>query len=134
MKNIPLIITLLVLSVSCSRYPSDVERTLRFAGDNRAELERVLERYRESGEGEKYRAACFLIGNMGGRGSKDGPALRKYRVSPFRVNASRQPCAVHESIWSSVTSGMYFMMYSFTSLLDLQKSSSTLCCRSSFQL
>lgn len=78
MKNIPLIITLLVLSVSCSRYPSDVERTLRFAGDNRAELERVLERYREFGEGEKYRAACFLIGNMGGRGSKDGPALRKY--------------------------------------------------------
>ena len=78
MKNKLQIITLLILAVSCSRYPSDVERTLRFAGGNRAELERVLERYRKSGEEEKYMAACFLIGNMGGRGSKDGPALRKY--------------------------------------------------------
>lgn len=78
MKKPPLIITLLLLAVSCTRYPSAVERTLRFAGDNRVELERVLERYRESGEEEKYRAACFLIGNMGRHGSKDGPALRKY--------------------------------------------------------
>ena len=78
MKKPPLIITLLLLAVSCTRYPSAVERTLRFAGENRVELERVMERYRESGEEEKYRAACFLIGNMGGHGSKDGPALRKY--------------------------------------------------------
>ena len=68
MKKPPLIITLLLLAVSCTRYPSAVERTLRFAGENRVELERVLERYRESGEEEKYRAACFLIGNMGGHG------------------------------------------------------------------
>ena len=78
MKNKLQIITLLILAVSCSRYPSDVERTLRFAGGNRAELGRVLERYRKSGEEEKYKAACFLIGNIGGQGSKDGPALRKY--------------------------------------------------------
>ena len=78
MKNIPLIIALLVLSVSCSRYPSEVKRTLCFAGGNKVELERVLERYKKSGEEDKYMAACFLIGNMGGRGSKDGPALRKY--------------------------------------------------------
>lgn len=49
-----------------------------FAGGNKVELERVLERYKKSGEEDKYMAACFLIGNMGGRGSKDGPALRKY--------------------------------------------------------
>ena len=51
---------------------------MRFAGGNNVELERVLERYRKSGEEDKYLAACFLIGNMGGQGSKDGPALRKY--------------------------------------------------------
>ena len=78
MKKPPLIIALLLFAVSCTRYPSAVERTLRFAGENRVELERVMERYRESGEEEKYRAACFLIGNMGRHGSKDGPALRKY--------------------------------------------------------
>ena len=78
MKNKLQIITLLILAVSCSRYPSEVKRTLRFAGGNKVELERVLERYKKSGEEDKYMAACFLIGNMGGRGSKDGPALRKY--------------------------------------------------------
>ncbi len=71
-------IALLILVVSCSRYPSDVERILRFAGENRTELESVLERYRASDEEEKYRAACFLIGNMGKQGSRDGAALRKY--------------------------------------------------------
>ncbi len=38
MKKPPLIITLLLLAVSCTRYPSAVERTLRFAGENRVEL------------------------------------------------------------------------------------------------
>ncbi len=76
---------LLILAISCSRYSPDVERTLRFAGDNRSELERVLERYRVSGDKDKYRAACFLIGNMGGLSSKVGPALDEYyeRLSAF---------------------------------------------------
>lgn len=38
MKKPPLMITLLFLAVSCTRYPSAVERTLRFAGENRVEL------------------------------------------------------------------------------------------------
>ena len=38
MKKPPLIIALLLLAVSCTRYPSAVERTLRFAGENRVEL------------------------------------------------------------------------------------------------
>jgi len=51
--------------IACSRYPSEVEKALRFAGDNRIELETVLEQYRKWPEDAlKYRAACFLIENM----------------------------------------------------------------------
>lgn len=39
-----------------------LQYALAFAGDNRAELEKVLEHYRDSGL--KYDAACFLIENM----------------------------------------------------------------------
>ena len=51
--------------ISCSRYPASVERTLKMAGENRAELESVLEYYSQRPEDSlKYRAACFLIENM----------------------------------------------------------------------
>ncbi len=56
---------IVICITACSRYPADVERALKLAGDNRAELERVLEHYRMRPEDSlKYRAACFLIGNM----------------------------------------------------------------------
>ena len=36
--------------VSCSRYPSNVEHALKLAGNNRAELEMVLEHYQQRQE------------------------------------------------------------------------------------
>ena len=60
------------LLVSCSRYPAGVERALKLAGDNRAELEKVLRHYsRHPEDSLKYRAACFLIENMTGHFSVD---------------------------------------------------------------
>ena len=60
-------IFIIFLATSCSRYPADVERALQLAGDNRPELEKVLEHYRQHPEdNQKYRAACFLIANMPG--------------------------------------------------------------------
>lgn len=50
-----------VLLASCSRNER-LEYALEFAGSNRAELEKVLEHYADSGL--KYEAACFLIENM----------------------------------------------------------------------
>lgn len=51
--------------VACSRYPADVERALKLAGENRAELEKVLVHYRQRPEDKlKLRSAYFLIGNM----------------------------------------------------------------------
>ena len=56
---------LIVLFVACSRYPADVERALKLAGDNRVELEKVLEHYSQRPEDNlKLRSAYFLIANM----------------------------------------------------------------------
>jgi hypothetical protein len=59
------VLLLLLFALSCSRYPDGVEQALRLSGDNRAELEQVLQHYRENkAESLKYQAACFLIENM----------------------------------------------------------------------
>lgn len=56
-------IGLLLFCCSCHRYPKDVEQALQLSGDNKEELVKVLEYYREKDE-LKFSAACFLIGNM----------------------------------------------------------------------
>ena len=48
------------------------------AGDNRAELQKVLDRYKEE-DGDKYRAVLFLIENMPFHGAYEGKALENYR-------------------------------------------------------
>lgn len=55
---------LLLLLAACSRYPQDVEDALKLAGENRVELQQVLDHYQATGETEKLKAACFLIGNL----------------------------------------------------------------------
>ncbi len=58
------VLIILFLALSCSRN-SKLETALELAGDNRAELEKVLEHYRKDPAGElKYKAACYLIENM----------------------------------------------------------------------
>lgn len=65
MKRHPFILILTYISIACSCLsPKDkrLEQALSFAGDNRAELEKVLEHY--ACEPEKLEAARFLISNM----------------------------------------------------------------------
>jgi hypothetical protein len=50
--------------VSCSDYSPEVESALKLAGNNRKELEKVLDRYKFPGNRLKRRAAEFLITNM----------------------------------------------------------------------
>ena len=53
----------LCVLISCT--PSKLEQALQLAGDNRTELERVLDHYsRNKTDSLKYRAARFLIENM----------------------------------------------------------------------
>lgn len=57
---------LLLLSGGCSRHNS-LDVAFVQSGSNRAELEKVLRHYED--DGQKYRAACFLIENMPRKGS-----------------------------------------------------------------
>lgn len=66
------------LFMACSSENQWLDVALDLAGDNRVELQKVLDRYKE-GDEEKYRAACFLIENMPFHGAYEGKALQKYR-------------------------------------------------------
>lgn len=68
----------LVLFMACSSENQWLEAALNLAGDNRAELQRVLDRYKEE-DGDKYHAACYLIENMPFHGAYEGKALENYR-------------------------------------------------------
>ena len=63
----------IICILSCRPYASDVESVLSLAGENRRELEAVLEHYQDSGL--KRKAAEFLIGNMAGLAVPDSAAL-----------------------------------------------------------
>jgi len=73
MKRDYLIGALLVLAglfVSCEKRADYLEQALQFAGENRPELEKVLQRYSIDPEDSlKYEAAVFLIENMPGHHS-----------------------------------------------------------------
>jgi hypothetical protein len=73
-------ISLLTLC-ACSRYPAGIEETLRFAGNNREELEKVLEHYNHRGaDSLKYLAACFLVENMRYHYTCNNARLDSFRV------------------------------------------------------
>ena len=63
MKNIMLFIWILCGFISCKNHPSKVEEALILSGENRVELEKVLEYSKKKGK-IAYESACFLIENM----------------------------------------------------------------------
>jgi hypothetical protein len=69
---------LLLSFLSCER-DGGVEQALKLAGNNRPELEKVLERYKNNpADSLKYKAACFLIENMPGHYSHNDIAEARY--------------------------------------------------------
>ena len=64
-----------VLGLFSCTSDSALERVLKASGNNRQELERVLHHY--SHDGQKYRAACFLIENMPGSYGVDSTSLER---------------------------------------------------------
>lgn len=70
---------LLILSAGCRHTDPDLENALRQAGENRSQLEQVLDHYRN--DSLKYKAACFLIANMPGHYSYGGEVLDAYYFS-----------------------------------------------------
>ncbi|MCK4460499.1 MAG: transglutaminase domain-containing protein, partial [candidate division Zixibacteria bacterium] len=56
-----------LIVVTCSlgpKLPVEVSSAIEAAGDNGAELEKVITHYRTAGDTLKLEAALFLIGNM----------------------------------------------------------------------
>lgn len=63
LKTLCSLYIILLLFTSCNKKENNrLEYALNFAGENRIELEKVLEHYKDSAL--KYQAACFLIENM----------------------------------------------------------------------
>ncbi len=76
--RIPAVLLILQL-VSCSPYGRDVREALRYAGDNREELESVIRYYsRDKADSLKRKAALFLIGNMTWHRSYPAEAYAEY--------------------------------------------------------
>lgn len=89
------IIALVTLS-TCGGKASRLEQALDFAGENRMELEMVLEHYStDPADSLKYRAACFLIENMPFHYSISSKETDSF-VTEIRQYASRHEYAVHE--------------------------------------
>lgn len=65
MKKIEYILLCLLLLVCISwQEPSNLEKALSYSGDNRAELEKVLEHFQKDPNPLKFKSAVFLIENM----------------------------------------------------------------------
>ena len=60
-------LTVLVAACATVKLPQEVSNVLVLAKENRPELEKVLNHYQESGDTQKFEAACFLIRNMRGK-------------------------------------------------------------------
>lgn len=71
-------LTLILMFCTACAHNARLEYALEFAGENRAQLERVLTHYKDSGL--KYDAACFLIENMPGYYSYTGDELDSVKV------------------------------------------------------
>jgi hypothetical protein len=64
--SVALPLSLLTASGDLLQYPRSVQKALEAAGPNHGELEKVLLHYAAQSDTLKFKAACFLIGNMEG--------------------------------------------------------------------
>lgn len=110
--------------------PSLLNQALDLAGDNRSELEKVLSFYsQDPGDKLKYKAACFLIENMGHHYYYDGKQLDEYKnyykALHNHKNKSVDPVNILDSI-----SKLYgpFTLYNMTPRYDLRELDSAYIC------
>ncbi len=65
-------IWILLSLLSCRSIPAEINETLKGAGSNKSELKKVLRHYSwKDKDSLKFKAACFLIGNMKWHASHD---------------------------------------------------------------
>lgn len=91
----------IVLLPACSKEKLYLESALNAAGDNRHELELVLEHYRSADADEqKYEAACFLISNMPAHYSYSDMGMKNFNDCALRILEDERlnPHEQHDSI------------------------------------
>ena len=92
---------ILFITVACSRYPLEVIRAIKFAGDNRAELEKVLEHYSKRPEDSlKLKAAYFLIANLPYHFT-----VQDERLDSFKIYLREKE--LHEGLWTTFEKEVY---------------------------
>jgi len=80
MRKIWLIILIFIFFVSCQN-KTKLSQTLELAGNNRKELEKTLNYYKNvKPDSLKFEAACFLIENMHTQYSFDSPFYDEYKI------------------------------------------------------
>lgn len=93
MSRLFTLLFLIAVAVCCGRYDPAVNDALRYAGDNRGELEKVIRHYSAQPEDSlKLKAALFLIRNM--------PYHVSYRAEPYYAY-----CDALDSLFTSGTEG-----------------------------
>jgi len=86
------IISMLLIFASCQNnnqndYPESVKETLEKADDNAKNLDAVLQHYIENSQDSlKYRAACYLIGNLGEKHAWVDFELQTENENPIAFN------------------------------------------------
>ena len=70
-----ILMSCMLLCMACNR---NLDRALQQAGDNRAEMEKVLVHFKDDPDPLKYRAAKFLIENMPYHYTYEGKAIEAY--------------------------------------------------------
>lgn len=100
-NNSLLYIMLICVLAACVRKDANLEYALNAAGENRHELEAVLEHFRH--EPEKYDAARFLIENMMAHYSYDGDEILDYYDVALKVLASDLPPAAQRDTLLAVS-------------------------------
>ncbi len=83
-----------------------VNKSLEYAGDNRKEIEKVLEHFRNDPNPLKYEAAKFLISNMPYHSSCTGKAGEQYD-SAFLAMA-KEPIQFRDSVFRQAAEGIDF--------------------------
>ncbi len=85
MKNIKVVTIIMIMFFCCSSCQTPIDRTLRLAGNNHSELQKVLDYFEKDSCADRLVAAKFIIEHMPGNFACDTGHLSKYR--PFLSQA-----------------------------------------------
>lgn len=113
---------LVSILIGCTNQGKYLDHSLRQAGNNRPELERVLEHYADNPE--KLAAAHFLIENMPAHYSyADSSAIHEYYSIALNVlQSDLSPVAQRDSLYNLTNSRFYGLEYNTISDVKIIKS------------